>query len=211
MLNLIIGLFILCSSFGITLSKITTEYGFRKLTPRECLRFQGFPDTFNIPTDIANSAVYKQAGNSVSVPVIQRGFRKTVANQLVTERELRASKASMVMGMRLMKTGQLTENSVIFDDFLGIPGFCVNLSLIYRDKAPIDFDVMDWYNTRPVFLQERISELMFDVTFSNKNAIEQFLASKSGHKMVRCISSDIVEGDSKKLIGYFFNIEYNRL
>jgi len=30
MLNLIIGLFVLCSSFGITLSKVTTEYGFRK-------------------------------------------------------------------------------------------------------------------------------------------------------------------------------------
>jgi hypothetical protein len=30
MLNLIIGLLLLCSSFGITLSKITTDYGFRK-------------------------------------------------------------------------------------------------------------------------------------------------------------------------------------
>lgn len=30
MLNLIIGLILLCSSFGITLSKITTDYGFRK-------------------------------------------------------------------------------------------------------------------------------------------------------------------------------------
>lgn len=55
---------------------IKTEYGFRKLTPRECLRFQGFPDTFKIPTEIANSAVYKQAGNSVSVPVIQAVSKK---------------------------------------------------------------------------------------------------------------------------------------
>lgn len=30
MLNLLIGLFLLCSSFGITLSKITTEYGVKK-------------------------------------------------------------------------------------------------------------------------------------------------------------------------------------
>ena len=30
MLNLIIGLVLLCSSFGITLSKITTDYGVRK-------------------------------------------------------------------------------------------------------------------------------------------------------------------------------------
>ena len=30
MLNLIIGLFLLCSSFGVTLSKTQTQYGFRK-------------------------------------------------------------------------------------------------------------------------------------------------------------------------------------
>lgn len=30
MLNLLISLILICSSFGITLSKITTEYGFRK-------------------------------------------------------------------------------------------------------------------------------------------------------------------------------------
>lgn len=43
----------------------------RKLTPRECLRFQGFPDTHKIPNELPNSAIYKQAGNSVSVPVIK--------------------------------------------------------------------------------------------------------------------------------------------
>lgn len=48
---------------------IKTDFGFRKLTPRECLRFQGFSDSFKIP-EIANSHLYKQAGNSVSVPVI---------------------------------------------------------------------------------------------------------------------------------------------
>lgn len=57
---------------------IKTEYGFRKLTPRECLRFQGFPDTFKIPTELANSAIYKQAGNSVSVPVIQAVSKKVL-------------------------------------------------------------------------------------------------------------------------------------
>lgn len=50
---------------------IKTEFGFRKLTPRECFRFQGFPDEFKFP-EIANSQLYKQAGNSVSVPVIER-------------------------------------------------------------------------------------------------------------------------------------------
>lgn len=50
---------------------IKTEFGFRKLTPRECFAFQGFPKNYKLPA-IANSHLYKQAGNSVSVPVIQR-------------------------------------------------------------------------------------------------------------------------------------------
>lgn len=43
----------------------------RKLTPRECARFQGFDDSFKLPSDMPKSALYKQFGNSVSVPVIQ--------------------------------------------------------------------------------------------------------------------------------------------
>jgi len=50
---------------------IRDDYGIRKLTPEECLKFQGFPDSFSFP-DIAKSHMYKQAGNSVSVPVIKR-------------------------------------------------------------------------------------------------------------------------------------------
>jgi DNA (cytosine-5)-methyltransferase 1 len=50
---------------------IKTPYGFRKLTPRECFRFQGFDDNYKLP-NIAISHLYKQAGNSVSVPVINR-------------------------------------------------------------------------------------------------------------------------------------------
>lgn len=45
--------------------------GIRKLTPRECFRIQGFPDSYQLPA-IADSALYKQAGNSVSAPVLER-------------------------------------------------------------------------------------------------------------------------------------------
>jgi DNA (cytosine-5)-methyltransferase 1 len=41
----------------------------RRLTPRECFRLQGFPDTFKLPCSDTQS--YRQAGNSVSVPVIE--------------------------------------------------------------------------------------------------------------------------------------------
>ncbi len=44
----------------------------RKLTPRECARLQGFPDSFVFPKELPNSALYKQMGNSVTVPVIEK-------------------------------------------------------------------------------------------------------------------------------------------
>ena len=47
----------------------TKDGRIRKLTPRECFNAQGFPPDFVLPS-IANSKLYKQAGNSVVVPVI---------------------------------------------------------------------------------------------------------------------------------------------
>ena len=41
----------------------------RKLTPRECARIQGFPDKFLVNA-VSDVQIYKQFGNSVSVPVI---------------------------------------------------------------------------------------------------------------------------------------------
>lgn len=40
----------------------------RRLTPRECARLQGFPDTFVIP--VCDGRAYKQFGNSVVVPLV---------------------------------------------------------------------------------------------------------------------------------------------
>jgi DNA (cytosine-5)-methyltransferase 1 len=50
---------------------ILDNKGIRKLTPRECFLFQGFPNSYKLPK-IADSKLYKQAGNSVSVTVIER-------------------------------------------------------------------------------------------------------------------------------------------
>lgn len=51
---------------------VTDNYRIRKLTPRECWRLQGFPDwTFDRAKKVnSDSQLYKQAGNSVTVPVI---------------------------------------------------------------------------------------------------------------------------------------------
>lgn len=50
---------------------VSTKYGIRKLTPKECFRLQGFPKDFVLP-EIADVHLYKQAGNSVVVPVINK-------------------------------------------------------------------------------------------------------------------------------------------
>lgn len=43
--------------------------GWRKMTPREWARLQGYPDNFKIV--VADASAYKQFGNSVAVPAIQ--------------------------------------------------------------------------------------------------------------------------------------------
>lgn len=50
---------------------VKTKFGIRKLTPRECFNFMGYPKDYKLP-NLNNSCLYKQAGNSVTVPVIKR-------------------------------------------------------------------------------------------------------------------------------------------
>ena len=52
---------------------VEPDFRIRKLTPRECWRLQGFPDwAFDKAQEVnSNSQLYKQAGNSVTVNVIE--------------------------------------------------------------------------------------------------------------------------------------------
>ena len=56
---------------------IRDDKGIRKLTPRECFNFQGFPATYVMP-QLSDSHLYKLAGNAVSVPVVS-----LIANRVV--------------------------------------------------------------------------------------------------------------------------------
>jgi len=49
----------------------------RRLTPRECARLMGFPKNFKIP--VSDTQAYRQFGNSVVVPVVQRVAKRVVA------------------------------------------------------------------------------------------------------------------------------------
>jgi DNA (cytosine-5)-methyltransferase 1 len=59
----------------------------RRLTPRECARLMGFPDTFKIP--VSDTRAYKQFGNSVVVPVMQavaRAMQPMIVSSIEHER-----------------------------------------------------------------------------------------------------------------------------
>ena len=50
---------------------VRDDFGIRKLTPYECLAFQGFPKEYRLP-NIPVDSIYKAIGNTVPVPVVQR-------------------------------------------------------------------------------------------------------------------------------------------
>lgn len=56
--------------------------GIRKLTPKECFNFQGFPTNYKLPSTISDSGLYKLAGNAVSYPVVL-----LIANSVVASLE----------------------------------------------------------------------------------------------------------------------------
>ena len=50
---------------------IKDEKGVRRLTPRECSYFQGFPETFKFPHGMIDSRLYKLFGNSVPIALVE--------------------------------------------------------------------------------------------------------------------------------------------
>lgn len=60
---------------------ILDKNGIRKLTPRECLNFQGYPKEYMLPK-VVDSQLYKQAGNSVVVTVIEE-IAKLIKNSII--------------------------------------------------------------------------------------------------------------------------------
>jgi DNA (cytosine-5)-methyltransferase 1 len=56
---------------------ILDNVGARKLIPRECFNFQGFPKEYILP-NLSDCKLYKLAGNAVSVPVVN-----LIANRLI--------------------------------------------------------------------------------------------------------------------------------
>lgn len=79
---------------------ILTDSGeIRKLTPKECFNGQGYPESFKLPEDEANGQLYKQAGNSVVVPVINRIAEKiceAIDNHKATDAKRQSGKYALI-------------------------------------------------------------------------------------------------------------------
>ncbi|GAB4543226.1 MAG: DNA cytosine methyltransferase [Pleurocapsa sp.] len=71
--------------------------GIRRLTPKELLRLQGFPDNFKIV--VPYTQIRKQTGNSVTVPVI-----KAVAQQMIKSIKLKSPAAPKYIQNQLWET-----------------------------------------------------------------------------------------------------------
>jgi DNA (cytosine-5)-methyltransferase 1 len=69
-------------SGGHNVPLILDDVGIRKLTPRECFRFQGFPESYQFPK-LSDANLYKLAGNAVSLPVVE-----LIANRIVNAMNL---------------------------------------------------------------------------------------------------------------------------
>lgn len=68
----------------------------RRLTPRECARLQGFPDSFKIP--VSDTQAYKQFGNSVVVPLMAEVAKLVVGKLEELDDATVVSKAEGMVG-----------------------------------------------------------------------------------------------------------------
>ena len=80
---------------------ILDDYGHRKLTPRECARFQGFPEDFILPHSLSKSHLYKQIGNSVSVPVVSRIAKNMIRSLRHTKKDCQIKRQVFQMSLAM--------------------------------------------------------------------------------------------------------------
>lgn len=59
-------------SGGHNVPLVLDDFGIRKLTPKECFAFQGYPVEKYVLPNMVNSKLYMQAGNSVTTTLIER-------------------------------------------------------------------------------------------------------------------------------------------
>lgn len=67
----------------------------RRLTPRECARLMGFPDSFRIP--VSDTQAYRQFGNSIVVPVVEAVATAMYPHLMAMKQEAESDQVAMVV------------------------------------------------------------------------------------------------------------------
>jgi DNA (cytosine-5)-methyltransferase 1 len=67
----------------------------RRLTPRECARLMGFPDSYRIP--VSDTQAYRQFGNSIVVPVVQAVATAMYPHLMAVKQESESDQLAMVV------------------------------------------------------------------------------------------------------------------
>jgi DNA (cytosine-5)-methyltransferase 1 len=63
---------------------IRDDWGIRSITPEECLRLQGFPtEIYSFPNSVSKTQRYKQVGNAVTVPLVEKIARECARQLLI--------------------------------------------------------------------------------------------------------------------------------
>lgn len=137
----------------------------RKMTPREWARLQGFPDTFALP--LADTHLYKQLGNSVTVPVIE-AIAKKIMEVLIPKSDLQNDGISQDINGIASPTlsGNKGEWSEIY----------VFLRLLHLGKlyaADEDLNKLDgvFYNIIDIIRKENIGSLEFNINQNNRISV----------------------------------------
>lgn len=86
--------FTLTASMGLgghNVPVIRDKWGIRRLTPQECANLQGFDTTENgwykLPEGVADVQLYKQIGNAVTVPLVQKMAQTTIEDLINPQRK----------------------------------------------------------------------------------------------------------------------------
>lgn len=91
---------------------LTNTGEIRKLTPKETFNVQGYPKDFKIPDNVSNGQLYKQAGNSVVVPVIKR-IAENISDALVTGNATKLERNGKVAIIYTKMNGQFEGESFV--------------------------------------------------------------------------------------------------
>ena len=159
------------------------DFGIRKLTPKECFKLQGFPDSMVIPLSLSDSALYKMAGNAITVEVVKLIAVEVIRVLELNEDELKIAKNEE----KILKETHINEKMVnekyelskseIRQLFMSYKFYCLQIKKIYKNKNK----------------KTRLPNFPSDIS---ENIIRQYILQK---ECVKCVWNTKY-GDLKKIL-----------